>query len=284
MLQLWGWLFYSIFSLTQASPDYFTLLNPSNRTTDDPGFALNETIFQVSEELIYNVSYASIDIGQVRVKLLEKNLKDGRTSYHAIAYIDSYKRIPFVNLHAIYESIFDSSIYSTWFRSRKRMDSQSELIVYSFDYPKHRMYIDFGTLETGKMNSRDSLTIDTLCQDGLSLFYFARALLQSHAQPHIPTVVSEKKGNTYINFHGKRSSEEIDAIPYPVDVVHFEGEADFVGIFGLTGAFEGWFSNDAASIPILAKMKVLIGNIRIELMEWKRDGWTPPRYSEEGNK
>ena len=33
---------------------------------------------------------------------------------------------------------------------------------------------------------------------------------------------------------------------------------------------------------VVAKMKVLIGNIRIELMKWKRAGWAPPRYPESG--
>jgi hypothetical protein len=74
--------------------------------------------------------------------------------------------------------------------------------------------------------------------------------------------------------------EEVDAIKYPVDVVHFEGEAGFVGIFGLTGGFEGWFSNDAAQVPILARMKVILGSVKIELIKWKRAGWTPPRAGE----
>jgi hypothetical protein len=66
-----------------------------------------------------------------------------------------------------------------------------------------------------------------------------------------------------------------------VDVVHFEGRADFEGIFGMTGDFEGWFSNDEARVPILAKMKVIIGNIRIELTKWNREGWKPPKFVEQ---
>jgi hypothetical protein len=66
-------------------------------------------------------------------------------------------------------------------------------------------------------------------------------------------------------------------VDYPVDVVHFDGNMDFVGIFGLTGGFEGWFSNDEARVPILAKMKVLIGSVTVELMKWTRPGWNPPR-------
>jgi hypothetical protein len=70
---------------------------------------------------------------------------------------------------------------------------------------------------------------------------------------------------------------EIDAVDYPIDVVGFEGNAEFVGIFGLTGGFDGWFSNDEARVPIVAHMKVILGSVTLELMSWKRPGWTPPR-------
>ena len=51
-----------------------------------------------------------------------------------------------------------------------------------------------------------------------------------------------------------------------------QGNAEFVGIFGLTGEFSGWFWNDDARIPIVAKMQVIIGSVTIELMSWKRPG------------
>jgi hypothetical protein len=94
---------------------------------------------------------------------------------------------------------------------------------------------------------------------------------------NIPTLINEERANTYIDFASRRTSVEIDAVEYPIDVVSFDGAADFVGIFGLTGDFEGWFSNDVARVPIMAKMKVIVGNITIELMRWTREGWNPPK-------
>jgi len=60
--------------------------------------------------------------------------------------------------------------------------------------------------------------------------------------------------------------------------LNFDGNAEFTGIFGLNGPFEGWFSNDPAQIPIKAKMKVILGSINIELKKWQRTGWNPPQY------
>jgi hypothetical protein len=146
------------------------------------------------------------------------------------------------------------------------------------------MYIEAEVWKSGRVEKHDTLRIDTLYQDGLSLFFLARKNVMIRQHMSIPTVVSEKQGVTDIDFTTERTKEEIDAVKYPVDLIHFEGEAGFVGIFGLTGGFEGWFSNDAARVPIIAKMKVLIGNVRIELIEWKRTGWTPPRYIETNGK
>ena len=242
--------------------------------------SVSDSVFQIGEELTYNVSYAFVDIGQVRVKVLDKISEGGRTYYKAMAYIDSYKNVPFVNLHSIYESNIDQSLYSHWFRSRTKQDSRWHYFVYTFDYLHHGAYISQGMWESDKVDKRDTLRIDTLSQDGLSLFYFARTNVLSRRTMSIPTVVSEEKGNTLIKFTNEHTSEKIDAIDYPVDLVHFEGNAGFVGIFGLTGDFEGWFSNDAARVPVLAKMKVILGNVRIELMKWKRKDWNPPRYIE----
>ncbi len=244
-----------------------------NRSVDD-------SLFQVGEELTYNVSYAFLDIGQVRIKVLDKIKEHGLVAYKALARMDSYKGIPFVNLHTTYESIISESLYTTWFRGRTKVDSAWRAVEYKFDYSTHRVYIEHGNEGNENITKRDTLEIQSFFQDGLSMFYHARSNVRTSQTMTVPVVVSEKKGNTKLHFSNQRSQEKIDAVSYPIDVVHFDGKADFVGVFGLTGEFEGWFSNDIARVPILAKMKVILGNIRIELMKWKRDGWVPPKYVE----
>jgi len=113
-------------------------------------------------------------------------------------------------------------------------------------------------------------------QDGLSLVYFARKHVMDSAHIRVPTIVYGKKGFTQFYFTRNRTTEEIDAVPSPVRVVKFHGKAEFEGIFGLTGEFKGWFSDDAAAVPVKAEMKVILGNVKIELAHWKRKGWTPP--------
>jgi len=249
---------------------------PLGDTHQDPGAA--DSTFLVGEELTYNVSYGSFDIGRVRITLLDRITSGGRVAYKATAYIDSYRGIPFVNLHSVYNSLIGPGVHTTWFNARTKEDERWREWTYRFEYGQSSLFIDEGFWKEGTIVQRDTLRLDTLSQDGLSLFFFARSYLLTRARMTVPTVVRERKGKTVIDFDGARSSEEIDAVKYPIDVIHFEGEAKFVGVFGLTGGFEGWFSNDAARVPVLAKMKVIIGNVRIELMSWKRPGWVPPRF------
>jgi hypothetical protein len=238
-------------------------------------------LFVVGEELTYNVSYAFLDIGQVRIKILEKIEEKDQRVYKAIAYIDSYTGVPFVDLHAVYESVFDNTVFAKWFQARTKNNPQWTYVTYVFDYDKKKTFIEEGNVETKVVAKRDTIPLERKSQDGLSLFYFARKHVRTQQKINVPTVIQKQNVNTYIDFKNERTKETIDALDYSIDVIHFEGRADFEGIFGLTGEFEGWFSNDEARVPILAKMKVIIGDIRIELMKWKRQGWNPPKYVEQ---
>ena len=236
-----------------------------------------DRVFVEGEELVYNVRYGFIDLGQVRIKILPGTVS-GKSSlaYQGRAYIDSYSKVPFVDLHAVYESVIDTGMFSRRFVGRQKDNGVWDLSRYDFDYPNKRVLIEVGTRDSVIVR-RDTMAIETPYHDGLSLFFFARAKLFSGLKVNVPTVIKEQKVSTYIDFKDENTSVDLDAVDYPVDVVRFDGNMDFVGIFGLTGGFEGWFSNDEARVPIQAKMKVLIGSVTIELMKWTRPGWDPPR-------
>lgn len=228
------------------------------------------------EELTYNVSYGPFDLGEVKISIERKVQDPEYLAYFGKALIRSYKGVPFVDLHAVYESMIDTGVFSRAFVGKSKEDNAWDFARYKFEYDKKRVLMEMGRRDT-LVEKRDTLPVEVHSHDGLSLFFYARDQLFSHKRMNIPAVVKEKKVNTYIDFAGERKSVEIDAVDYPIDVIGFEGTAEFVGIFGLTGDFEGWFSNDDARIPVVAKMKVILGSVRLELIKWKRPGWTPPR-------
>ncbi|HTX20173.1 MAG TPA: DUF3108 domain-containing protein, partial [Bacteroidota bacterium] len=215
------------------------------------------------------------------VEIIDSERRGGSSVYRARAFMDSYSGVPFVSLHWMFYSEIDPQIYSRYFSGEDRKDTSNITFShYTFDYDRKTVLVEKGAVGRPQSVARTSDTISTTYEDGLSLFYYARGTVHSAREANIPTFVNESKVNTYIDFKDKIGSTEIDAIKYPVRTVEFEGRADFVGIFGLTGGFRGWFSDDDAAVPILAKMNVIIGSIRLELVRWRRDGWVPPRSSD----
>jgi hypothetical protein len=240
----------------------------------------SERKMEVGEELTYVVSYSFMKLGEIKLKVKDKKVINGKTYYSTIAYIDSYSGIPFVNLHQIYESKVSEDMHSGYFRGIVKGDEYSTFTEYYFDYEKNKkIRIKKGKVKPYQLWNDSTTSADKYYQDGLSIFYYARMKLGTKHSADIPCFVTEDKVNTHINFYTERIPISIDAVDYDIDCLRLDGVTDFVSIFGLTGYFEGWFSNDEASIPIVANMKVIIGNITVELKNWKRNGWNPPKYS-----
>jgi hypothetical protein len=115
-------------------------------------------------------------------------------------------------------------------------------------------------------------------QDGLSILFYARMNFGEQRTVTVPCFVNEKEEKTVINFFNESEPVSIDAVDYEIDCRRLNGRTDFVSIYGLTGDFEGWFSNDSFSVPILAKMNVIIGSIDLELIKWNEKLWNPPSF------
>jgi len=273
---------FSVIMLLSMSASSVRGAEAQHLTSASIEFTAPPGMFLVGEKLEYEVSYSIFSLGTVTVEILDTLQKKGTVVYRARAFMDSYSGVPFVSLHWMFYSEIDPQLYSHFFSGADRKDSTNiSYSDYSFDYSHGKVFVEKGITTKRDLATRKSDTISTPYQDGLSLFYYARGNVHSNKEVNVPTYVNESKVNTYINFLHKSGSSEIDAIKYPVQTIKFEGRADFVGIFGLTGGFEGWFSDDAAAVPIVAKMKVIIGSIRLELVRWRREGWVPPRAVDE---
>jgi hypothetical protein len=202
---------------------------------------------------------------------------NGKKSAKVKVFINSHPNIPFLSLHAIYESWMDESMqYSMKFNANTQNDDGGwDFDQYIFDYDAGKITMD--KYKNKEKSGTKTFDIKKKYNDGSSILFAARRLLYSKKSLRIPTTIMDDTVNTIINFVGKQEEAEIDAVNYPVKCVYFSGEANWTGIYGITGKFEGWFSDDEARIPIKAKMKVYVGNALIELMQWKRTNWQPPK-------
>ena len=238
--------------------------------------SLGEFFFP-GEELVYEVSYMNITLGKIRSVAEPFTTLDGRKVAKVKVFIDSHPSIPFVSLHATYESWMDTTLtYSHRFNANTQTDDGDwRFDQYLFDYKTNKV-----TMERYRYKQKETTMvkdIDKHFNDGSSLLFAARAMLMTKKSYRIPTIIMEEPVNTVINFSGKKENTEIDAVNYPIKTVYLNGDANWTGIYGLSGRFEGWFTDDEARVPLKAKMKVYVGSITIELVSWKRGNWSPPK-------
>jgi hypothetical protein len=253
------------------------LSNGKSKALINP-YSQSEKGLSIGEELTYVVSYSFMKLGEVKIRVRDIKTVEGKTYYSTIAYIDSYDGIPFVNIHQTYESNVSSDNYSLFFRGINKEKEPFSYTEYYFNYNEDKVRVKKGRFSPAKVWTDSSGNIDKFYQDGLSIFFYARMNSGKELSVDVPCFVTEEKVTTKINFHDEIEEISIEAVDYDIECVRLDGEMDFISIFGLTGYFEGWFSNDEAAIPIVANMKVIIGNIRLELVKWKREGWQPPVY------
>ncbi len=233
-------------------------------------------LLQIGEELVYKVSYSIFTLGRVKITIADTSTKNGKKFFIAKAFIDS--EVPFVNVHQVFYSEIDPNLFSRFFIIHDTKDpNRMYYIKYDFDYPKNKVYYETGWKPDNTIVKKGEEKVFEEQQDGLSLFFFARGNLHNKGIIDCPIFINEKTFNAHFNFLGKVGSQKIDAVKYPIETKEFEGKAEFTGIFGLTGEFRGYFSNDDAGVPIVAKMKVILGSVHIELEKWNRAGWEPPK-------
>lgn len=236
-------------------------------------------VFYPGEVIEYSVSFMGIKLGTITITSNDIVDFEGNKAINVKAEMKSAKGIPFVNLHGFFESWFNTNItYSHHFLATVQEGKESwRTEKYTIDYDKKNVKYDKSL--DGKLESTANLKIDNKVLDGCSLFFFARKFTDLKKSVRLPTMMNQSISYTNLNLHGKPENTSIDAVKYPVKCLYFDGKAEWEGIYGLKGYFQGWFSDDEARVPIKAKMNVYVGNVDIELIKWKRGSWQPPKGS-----
>jgi hypothetical protein len=236
-----------------------------------------KTIFFPGEEIEYRVSFMGINLGTIKITSKDYVDYEGKKIPSALAEMRSAQGIPFVDLHAFFESWFSTGInYSEKFNSKVKQSENSWTYEY-YNVDNNKKQVTYEQYLDKDLLIKTEHKFDNRVLDGLALFFFARQFTDIKRTVKVPTLMNNSISNTNLNFHGKKESAKINAVDYPVRCLYFDGRADWEGIYGLKGYFQGWFSDDDARVPIRALMNVYVGNIDIQLVKWKRGDWQPPR-------
>lgn len=238
--------------------------------------------FVPGEELLYQVSWSGITIGTIRLRALPTRRQGGILVCPAEAFINSKEGLPFVNVHFRASTEMDSGCFSLGFRS---LEQDGDIWIeqgYRCEFGRGIVVVEETEhpdvlLSEGQLRRRDTLRLQSnQIQDGISLVYFARRLVRETGKLSIPTLSYGQMGATDFDSSRPRAAIRINAIRTRVRTVGLTGKLRLKGIFGLSGEYRGWFSDDPASIPVKAEMKVLLGSVKVELVSWSHPGWTPP--------
>jgi hypothetical protein len=259
---------------------FLTFSIPAHSRLADSTVSPNSIIKQleVGEDLTYVVKYAFFNLGEIRFKIVGKDIINGITVFKTVAYIDSYEGLPFVTIHQVYESFIDSSYFPLSFLGTM-LDDDTTYTEYSFVGDSIRHVVK-GNPNTKQVSVDSSINVNKVFQDGLSILYFARMNTGRDTTLFVPCFVNERQEIAILNFHSENEEIEIDAVDYEIDCLRLDGSTNFVSVYGFTGEFEGCFSNDMYSIPIVASMNVLIGHVTLELISWNLKDWNPPEYKD----
>ncbi|MCF8240268.1 MAG: DUF3108 domain-containing protein [Melioribacteraceae bacterium] len=245
---------------------------------DGQGEFKTEFELEVGEELVYEVKYLFISIGELKFQVLNKKKENGKTFYNAKVFVDSYKGLPFVDLHEIYQTKLDTTFFSHALRYLHISKDNTYFTNYDFIYDENFVKVKKGKLTPYTVWTDSTCDINQKFQDGLSLFFFARASSGKQLKTTVPVFIKEQKELTNVNFYSEVEKIQIDAVSYPISTVRVDGNTNFKGIFGLNGDFVGWFTSDYQKIPVQAKLNVLIGEITAELISWRKKDWNPPEF------
>ena len=245
----------------------------------------DDRVLETGEELLYKVYYGFIKLGEVKFKITGVATENKKEIYSATASIKSFESIPMVNINYIFESVMqhkNNEVFSLKFTSTEFREKTITNIYYTFDYEGG--YIRSKKETDGIVNDETKIKMEytKMFQDGLSLFYNAR--LQSYytrnskdkLRYNVPVYINEKESSVKYSFNLKSEDVSTDLVDYDMNGIRVAGAADFVGVFGLTGEFVGWFSDDEARVPLKAKFNVTIGSITLELSSYKKKNWKPP--------
>jgi hypothetical protein len=236
--------------------------------------------FPQGREWHYSVRFGFIPLGTLVVGVGDPEwlpLEDGSQQkawrvYYKIDSNPAYRWV--IDLHDRYESLIpEHCLHSEAFVTSSQEGENRYDMDYEFNYESGKFratgYHDAGDIFDIKFPLPRQLF------DGLSILFAARRQVLEGRPAPILTVIDEEVHRTLIIDEG-RTKTEIMGIDRRVRRIR--GEAEYQGIAGLTGSFQGQFSDDLEALPLWANFQIAVGSVTLELVDIRlTKGYQPIR-------
>lgn len=224
---------------------------------------VTQNAFQVGEYLRFRLHYGMVDAGEAELTVKSSSKKyQGRDAYHIVGKGRTLGAFNwFYKVDDTYETYFDKRGAFPWEFVRDIKEGGYT------KYQRYQFHQDRAAVSTHKGDTFASLEF---AQDMLSTFYHARTFNFANVKVGdiftIPTFVDEENYPLQIKFIGRETLKTrtgkyrcLKFVPVVQKGRIFKDEEDMVV----------WITDDANKIPVLAKAKVLVGSINMELVEYK---------------
>lgn len=232
-----------------------------------------EGVFLSGEELVYEVSFLGLTIGEVKLATIGQETVNGKETYHVRASLRTYDNIPFLKANVVYDSWIDKSFKCSYKLEAKinHDKNRKELFVTSMNYP----VIEFIKYINKKVTEEKSIRISGKLCEGLALIFLIRQLANTDKSIIVPTIMGYDTSSTKLTFSKGKTEIGLDAVDYKTNAYLIAGKGNWTGVYGVTGDFKAWVSADEMRIPLKAQVKLYLGMVNIELKKWKRKSWKP---------
>ncbi len=220
---------------------------------------LPHNAFRAGEKLTYVVHYGFVDAGEAIVELKETDrTMNGRPLMKAVGVGRSLGAFNlFYKVDDYYESVFDKQGVFPWAFVRRVSEGGYEFSQ-DYVYLQHRHQV--------KTQKEQTHEVPAHVQDMLSAFYYARTLDYANAKPGdefvIQTFLDDELWPLRMKFIGR---ETIKLRNGKYRCMKFQPIVQEGRIFKTNDDLNVWVTDDGNRIPVLAKAKVLVGSIKMEL-------------------
>lgn len=224
--------------------------------------SIQQSSFQKGERLEYDVSYGWIDAGEAIIEISnEKKTIAGRDVMHVIGKGNSRGTFNwFFKVRDTYETYLDSDGIFPWIFVRDIEEGNFKM----------KQYYTFNQFKkTVKTDKGKEHQVPVGVQDMISAFYYARTFDYSNAQPNQVYEMSVFLDNELWPLrirYLRKERIEIDKGTY--DCMVFVPVVQEGRIFKKEEDMMVWVTDDENKIPVLAKAKILVGSVTMELRDY----------------
>jgi len=226
-------------------------------------------ILKWHETFTYEVRYSFFKLGQVKVEVVGDTLYNDNSSWYIRTIITSNSGIPFVGKEENwYNSIFmeTDSLPKSQLYWRDNVDEEEyEDIRYEFNQADMKVY---AREEDG---SRDTLDLEPYGSSGQMSFIISRLFAGTETLVQLPLYISLERGYLTITNTKQMEEREYKAFEEPVMTYYSTGQTTVEGPFGFRGDFKAWYLADSLRVPLEAHVKVWLGNVRVKLIDYKKE-------------